>query len=259
MIERFAPGAPARATALAMLRGVADLLLPRSCAVCEQAMDAGETTLVCGRCWARAHELPYPRCERCGHPQSRPTCAWCTQLPAFVRAARSAYWMPGGTAGAIVHALKYGGWTGVAESMAERMARLAWPRDVVAERAMVVATPLAPARERERGFNQSVLLGRALASRWRIPFVSDCVVRARTTETQTRLTPEERRNNVSGAFRASQNARERLKGAHVVLVDDVITTGATLSECATTLFEGGARIISLVTFGRAPAAGDRVH
>jgi ComF family protein len=190
---------------------------------------------------------------------ARPTCGWCEQLPPFVRAARSAYWIPGGTAGAIVHALKYAGWTGVAEGMAERMARLAWPRDVVAERSMVVPTPLAPTRERERGFNQSALLGRALASRWKVPFVSDCVVRARATATQTRLTPEERRGNVSGAFRAAPHARARLQGAHVVLVDDVITTGATLSECATTLFESGARIISIVTFGRAPAAGDRAH
>jgi ComF family protein len=252
---RMQAGAHARA----MWHGVADLLLPRSCAVCEHAMDAGETTLVCGRCWARAHELPYPRCDRCGHPQTRPMCGWCEQLPPFVRAARSAYWIPGGTAGAIVHALKYAGWTGVAEGMAERMARLAWPRDVVAERSVVVPTPLAPTRERERGFNQSALLGRALASRWKVPLVTDCVVRARATATQTRLTPEERRGNVSGAFRATRNARERLKGAHIVLVDDVVTTGATLSECATTLFESGARIISIVTFGRAPAAGDRAH
>ena len=251
--------AQASVRARAMWNGVVDLLLPRSCAVCEHSMDAGETTLVCGRCWARAHELPHPRCDRCGHPQSRPTCSWCEQLPPFVRAARSAYWIPGGTAGAIVHALKYAGWVGVAEVMAERMARLVWPRDVVAERSMVCPVPLAATRERERGFNQSALLGRALASRWKIPFVSDCVVRARATETQTRLTPEERRNNVSGAFRSAGNARERLKGAHVVLVDDVVTTGATLSECATSLFESGARIISLVTFGRAPAAGDRAH
>ena len=263
MTERCATSAVARATArasaLAMMRGIADLLLPRSCAICERAVDSGETALVCGRCWARAHELPHPRCDRCGHPQTRPTCAWCAQLPPFVRAARSAYWIPGGTAGAIVHALKYAGWSGVAEGMAERMARVPWPRDVVAERSMVIAIPLAPARERERGFNQSALLGRALASRWQIPFVSDSVVRARATDTQTRLTPEERRNNVSGAFRASPNARERLRGAHVVLVDDVVTTGATLSECATTLFESGARIISIVTFGRAPAAGDHAH
>ncbi len=240
-----------------MISGAADLFLPRSCAVCERSVDAGDAGIVCGRCWARARELPHPRCDRCGHPLRRPSCSWCDQLPPFVRAARSAYWMPGGTAAAIVHALKYSGWSGVAAAMADRMARLAWPEDVVAERTMVVPTPLAPARERERGFNQSALLGRALASRWRIPFVSDCVVRARATATQTRLTPEERRGNVSGAFRAPQSARARLRGAHVILVDDVITTGATLSECATTLFESGARIISLVTFGRAPAAGDR--
>jgi ComF family protein len=246
-------------SARAMLNGVADLLLPRSCAVCERSVDAGDTSLVCGRCWTRAHELPHPRCDRCGHPQQRPTCSWCEQLPPFVRAARSAYWMPGGTAGSIVHALKYAGWPGVAAGMADRMARLAWPRDVVAERSVVCPVPLAAIRERERGFNQSALLGQALASRWKIPLVSDCLLRARATETQTRLTPEERRGNVSGAFRAAPNARERLKGAHVVLVDDVITTGATLSECATTLFESGARIISIVTFGRAPAAGDRAH
>jgi ComF family protein len=251
--------ASARAGVRAMMHGIADLLLPRSCAVCDHSIDAGDTSLVCGRCWARAHELPHPRCDRCGHPQSRPACSWCEQLPPFVRAARSSYWMPGGTAGAIVHALKYSGWHGVAAGMAERMARLSWPADVVAERSMVTPVPLAPTRERERGFNQSALLARALASRWRVPFVSDCVVRARETATQTRLTPEERRGNVSGVFRAAHNARQRLKGAHVVLVDDVITTGATLSECATTLFESGARIISIVTFGRAPAAGDRAH
>jgi ComF family protein len=255
--------APARAHTLAhareILSGLADLLLPRTCAVCEHSIDAGDTSLVCGRCWARAHELPHPRCDRCGHPQTRPKCSWCEQLPPFVRAARSAYWIPGGSAASIVHALKYSGWTGIAEGMGNRMARLSWPGDVVAERSMIVPTPLAPTRERERGFNQSVLLGRVLASRWKIPLVSDCVVRARATATQTRLTPEERRGNVSGAFRAAPNARERLKGAHVVLVDDVVTTGATLSECATTLFESGARIISIVTFGRAPAAGDRAH
>src|SRR5664279_780201 len=94
-----------RSTARAMLHGLADLLLPRSCAVCEHSIDAGDTSLVCGRCWARAHELPHPRCDRCGHPQTRPS----------------------------------------------------WPADVVAERSMVMPVPLAPIRERERGFNQSAL------------------------------------------------------------------------------------------------------
>ena len=140
MAERFAGRTTAVASAVAMLHGIADLLLPRSCAVCERAMDSGETALVCGRCWARAHELPHPRCDRCGHPRTRPACAWCAQLPPFVRAARSAYWMPGGTAGAIVHALKYAGWSGVAEAMADRVFG-----EWVADRLDVIRSLLSPA------------------------------------------------------------------------------------------------------------------
>ncbi|HEU4564403.1 MAG TPA: phosphoribosyltransferase family protein, partial [Gemmatimonadaceae bacterium] len=116
---------------------------------------------------------------------------------------------------------------------------------------------LAAARERERGFNQSALLARALAARWSIPDWSAALVRARATTTQTRLTPEERRRNVSGAFLASPLAPRAMRGAHVVLVDDVVTTGATVVECAGALLDGGARIVSVVTFGRAPALGDR--
>jgi predicted amidophosphoribosyltransferase len=77
------------------------------------------------------------------------------------------------------------------------------------------------------------------------------------TQTQTRLTPEQRLVNVSGAFRARDDARDRLRLAHIVLVDDVVTTAATLNACAAALHAGGARIVSFVTFGRAPATGDR--
>ena len=80
--------------------------------------------------------------------------------------------------------------------------------------------------------------------------------RTRSTVTQTRLTPGERRRNVSGAFRAVAD-RDGLRGGHFILVDDVITTGATLIACAAALHAGGARILSFVTFGRAPAVGDR--
>ncbi|HUO51052.1 MAG TPA: double zinc ribbon domain-containing protein [Gemmatimonadaceae bacterium] len=238
--------------------GVLDLLLPRACVVCDRLLDVGDRRLACGRCWARVRELPQPRCARCGHPNLREACAWCENLPPFVRAARSFCWIPGGTGGQIVHALKYGGWRAAGEEMGAVMARLDWPADVVRERSAVVPVPLARDRERERGYNQSAELARALARRWNVPLWDDVVERTRATATQTRLTPEERRGNVSGAFRARAGARDRLHGTHPVLVDDVITTGATLAACAAALFEGGARIISLVTFGRAPAIGDRV-
>ncbi|MBX6330654.1 MAG: ComF family protein [Gemmatimonadaceae bacterium] len=247
------PLAAARSAGAALL----DLLLPRACVACDRLVESGNRGVVCGRCWARLHELPHPRCERCGHPMRRERCAWCDLLPPFVRAARSVCWIPGRTGGAIVHALKYGGWRAAAEGMADRMARLAWPRDVIEERAALVPVPLAPVRERERGYNQSALLAHALGARWHLPVWPRCLERTRATVSQTRLTPDQRRHNVSGAFRAAPGTAPRLRGAHIVLVDDVITTGATLVACATTLFDAGARIISIVTFGRAPAVGDR--
>jgi ComF family protein len=173
-----------------------------------------------------------------------------------VRAVRSAYALPGGSAERAVHALKYQGWPKAAESMAKRMAALRFPADVERERAALVPVPLSRSRERERGYNQSFELARALALAWQLPVRLDLLERTRATVTQTRLTPGERRRNVSGAFRASAD-RASLRGLHLVLVDDVVTTGATLNACATALHSGGARILSYVTFGRAPAIGDR--
>ena len=238
-----------------------DLLLPRVCVTCTRALGTQERGLVCGRCWLSAIELPLPQCTRCGHPldlRRRPSapCAWCELLPPYVRAARSAFAIPGGGAERIVHALKYGGWPAVAPAMARRMARLRFPADVEQERAALVPVPLAPARRRERGYNQSAELARALAVRWRIPVREDLLERTRATRSQTRLTPGERSRNVSGAFRARAE-RAALRGLHLVLVDDVATTCATLNACATALHAGGARILSYVTFGRAPALGDR--
>jgi ComF family protein len=138
------------------------------------------------------------------------------------------------------------------------MARLDWPRDVVEERAALIPVPLAASRQRQRGYNQSECLARALAPLWKVPVRTDVLVRTRATQTQTRLTPEERMRNVHGAFSATTRARTTLRGAHVVLVDDVVTTAATLNACAAVLHDAGVRIISYVTFGRAPAIGDRL-
>jgi ComF family protein len=138
------------------------------------------------------------------------------------------------------------------------MARLDWPPDVMDERAALVPVPLAASRLRQRGYNQSECLARALGALWKVPVRADALVRSRATRTQTKLTPEERVRNVHGAFAATDAARADLRGAHIVLVDDVVTTSATLNACAAALHEAGVRIVSYVTFGRAPAIGDRL-
>ena len=146
----------------------------------------------------------------------------------------------------------------MAPSMSQRIGRISWPMDVVEERTALVPVPLARSRQRERGYNQSELLAHELSRLWNVPVWSEVVTRDRATRTQTELTPGERLSNVAGAFRVRESAAEKLRGAHVMIVDDVVTTGATLGACALALFEAGTRIISYVTFGRAAAHGDRL-
>lgn len=256
-----------------LARGLADLLLPRACACCRQSLAADASDLVCGTCWARLDVFPEPSCPRCGHPRVLPPgvsanvdagapppfgpCRWCDRLPATVRAVRSVARMDRGTAGAIVHALKYAGWQDVARTMGRRMARTAWPSDVLAERAAVLPVPLAPVRERERGFNQSRLLAAEVARQWGIPLWDDVLRRTRATRSQTQLTPSERTRNVSSAFDIVPGAIARLRGRHLVIVDDVITTAATLNAATEVLTNHGVRLVSYLTFARAPEAGER--
>jgi ComF family protein len=164
-------------------------------------------------------------------------------------------WVPEGTGGEVVHKLKYGGWTGLGGDMAARIIRegRTWTD---AERAVLVPVPLGDARRRERGFNQCAVIAVALGQRWRVPVVNGAVVRARETKSQVLLTPEERSVNVHGAFAAGP-AADAARGAHVIVIDDVVTTGATLNACAAAAFAAGASTVSYITFGRARAAFDR--
>jgi len=238
-----------------------ELALPGVCAVCDASLGRAAGP-ACPLCWSRVDRLPHPQCARCGHPAARDAeagdpCRWCEALPPFVRAVRSVAWMSRhSVASRLVHAFKYDGWPRLADGMAADMARLHWPVDVQRERAWLVPVPLASWRQRERGYNQAAVLAQALALHWRLP-VLPALTRTRTPSSQTRLTPGERLVNVTRAFTVASAAAPHLAGAHCVLVDDVVTTAATLVACAAALMDGGARIVSCVTFGRAPAIGDR--
>jgi ComF family protein len=238
-------------------RAILDFTLPKVCVGCERLIPQAEAGLVCGLCWARLPLLPHPLCDRCGHPLTASKCGWCDFLPPYVRSARSLCWMPVNPAGEIVHALKYGGWHAIAGDMARRIVRLSWPDDVVRERAALIPVPLSASREKERGYNQSAAIASHLAANWRIPVWTECLMKTRSTRSQTELNPEQRHANVAGSVRFHSRRSGGISGLHLMLVDDVITTAATLNECARVLYDAGARTISYVTFGRARSAGDR--
>lgn len=240
-----------------LVRSTTSFLLPPVCVVCERLLPTSTEVLACDVCWSRLTLLPHPQCARCGHPGTETKCHWCAILPSYVNCARSVCWMPDATAGPIVHAFKYDGWYRLSIEIAARMARLSWPAHVGKERAGVVGVPLSGTRLRERGYNQSALLAAALGQAWAIPVFDAILSRTRHTRAQARLTPEQRLHNVANAFRVA-SLPDQLVGAHLVLVDDVITTSATLNACAAALFEAGVRAISYVTFGRARSLAD-VH
>ena len=165
--------------------------------------------------------------------------------------------MPHAGSSPLLAALKYQGWWAAADAMAERMVRTG--RDVVGTgaRPAFIPVPLAAGRRRERGFNQSEMLARGLARRTNGDVLCDVLVRLRETPSQTQLTPGERVVNVHSAFAVPAPQDSALSGRSLVLVDDVLTTGATLNACAVALLDGGASDVRYWTFGRARTDADR--
>ena len=235
--------------------GAMDLVFAPVCVSCSNPIPTTEKDrVVCRLCWVRCRTLPHPRCERCWGPvppgeDPRPKCRTCGDWPQAVRAIRSAFLM-GDETKAIVHALKYRGWEGTAEPMAQRMAEMSWPRDVEDEAKLVVPVPTSQARLRERGYNQAALLAQAFAKKTDRKAAPDMLVRTKQTRTQTALHPGERRANVARAFTVPDEHGAQLQGEHVILVDDVWTTGATALACAQALLDAGARVVSVATFAR---------
>jgi ComF family protein len=240
---------------MSLAAALLDLVLAPSCLGCDGRIAAGDAArLVCRRCRTRLHPLPPPCCARCGAPllqtgrRSGFGCDDCRSWPLALVSARSACLLAP-PADRLVHQLKYRGWLALAPVLAARMSACAPPLPGH-EPAFCTPVPTSSGRVRKRGYNQAALLARALAAGTGRSYL-EALVRVRANGSQTTLQPVARRANVAGAFTAAASHADRVPGAHVVLVDDVLTTGATAAECTRALAAAGACCIRLVTFARA--------
>lgn len=233
-----------------------DRLLPPVCLICSSPLALNECR-VCSLCWARARAQRAPRCSRCGialpsaaDGRDASGCTQCAGWLPYLREARAPFVMAG-VASELVHALKYRGWTALAMEMGARMARERFSRWVEEELGGVVPVPLSETRARERGYNQAALLGEAVATLRGLPLFSRALIRTSHTRPQAELSQDERSANVRRAFTVPVDSMGALADAHVLLVDDVLTTGATAQECVRALCQAGVRAVSVLTFARA--------
>lgn len=216
-----------------------DLVFPPSCVACNR-----EGAFVCTDCEANLPRLEPPYCRKCSDPGPRSLCEWCRSTNQPFDGITAPYrWS--GAVPQMVYALKYRGVRASAPRLAELMASHLSARSISSD--IIVPVPLHRRRERERGYNQSELLAKGIANQTGIPIATDVLTRTRNTRPQvTMQNPDERRENITGAFECVGD----VAGKHVLLIDDVVTTGATIAACSTPLRAAGAMSILALSLAR---------
>ena len=208
-----------------------ELLFPARCLGCNQ-----EGAFLCSACRETLPTLKPPYCLLCSEPGRLilGLCRTCRAAPLQIEGIRAPYRMEG-TVRKAIHALKYQGVRAVAPTLGQLLVSfLAQER---LEGDVLVPVPLHPKRERQRGYNQSLLLAQAVGRATGLAVESRALTRVTSVPSQVSLQAEQRRANVAGAFRAEP---ESVAGRRILVIDDVCTTGATLEACAMALKEAGA-------------------
>ncbi len=252
------PSAPARwlaSGAGSFGRWLADLALPPQCLAC-RAPVTGMGSL-CPGCWSRLKLIERPYCARLGIPFAYDLGAGALSAeaiadpPPFDRCRAVAVYDD--VARQLVHGLKYRDRLDLARWMAGWMARAG--AELTAEADVVVPVPLHRRRLWWRRYNQSALLARTVAEVARKPLAAGALIRIRATVQQVGLSAGERDRNVRGAFRVPVEQKPAVAGRRVLLVDDVLTTGATIRAATRTLLRAGAEAVDALVFARVVKGG----
>jgi ComF family protein len=233
----------------AVLRATLDLALPRLCAVCREPVDGQG---LCPACWSKLSFISRPYCERLGIPfvyDPGPGILSMEAIadpPAYQRSRAAVRFDE--VSRALVHALKYGDRLDLAPMMGRWLANAG--RELLGDADALVPVPLHWRRRWARRFNQSAVLAAAVSAASGVPVAADVLKRVKATAQQVGLSRAERATNVQGAFRVPPENKGAIAGRRLVLVDDVLTSGATVEGSARALLRAGAANVDVLVFAR---------
>ena len=251
----FSPATLSQGAASAA-RGVINAVLPPQCLACD-ALVATQGSL-CSKCWIDAKFITAPQCCVCGVPYSFDpgadvVCGACNRAPPVFDRARAVFRYDE-LGRRLVVGFKHGDRTHGAPTFGRWLSRAG--AELIADADVVAPVPLHRLRLMRRRFNQSALLAQAICRNpvgQDLQFVPDLLLRRRHTPSQAGLNAVQRRRNVRNAFAINQRRTGQIKGKRILLVDDVFTTGATVSECARILNQAGATGVDILTMARVDA------
>ena len=244
----------AAGAALSVFRATLDLALPQLCAACREPVEGKG---LCPACWSKLSFITRPYCERLGIPfvyDPGPGILSMEAIadpPAYNRARAAVRFDE--ISRALVHALKYGDRLDLAPMMGRWIGSAG--RELLAEADALVPVPLHWRRQWARRFNQSALLAAAIAKETDVPIAFGALKRIKATAQQVGLSQTERAANIQGAFKVPEDGKAAVAGRRLVLVDDVLTSGATVEGCARALLRAGAANVDVLVFARVADPG----
>ena len=241
--RRLSPTRLARATASRL----ADLLIPPVCLSCHEPL-AGHNNL-CATCWRQVSFITHPRCDRLGIPlpfdpgnETILSAAALAYPPLYDRARAVAHYSD--VMRKLIHSFKY------TDQHTPRHLFTRWlqqaGRELLHEDSLIIPVPLHRRRLLARRFNQSAILAQDLANAAQLRYEPAALIRKRKTASQVGLTRDQRRRNLQGAFAVTKHGAARIKDRAILLVDDVITTGTTITACARNLKRAGAATVDVI-------------